>query len=212
MRLVKKPVTKEGKRKADRLNSAGMEARESDISCVPRAVAMEKLNLEKRELKNIREDHYKLMISLQLTQKKLGRVRGEAKKKELLTESFSMASKGMERGGEGPGRGQEELPKRRRYENYMQECFYGFGRVVYGQVLKYAKVETSELCFDLVSVARSWKNESEIIGESEVSSLFVLAKKGMVLRCPLQLASETRPGRPSTDQKADEFFKYVVEI
>lgn len=41
--------------------------------------------------------------------------------------------------------------------------------------------------------------------------MFVVAKKKMVPRCPLQLASEMKPFMPSTDQEADEFLKYVVE-
>lgn len=53
-------------------------------------------------------------------------------------------------------------------------------------------METSELCFKLESVARSWKNRSEIAKDSGEGSSFVVEGKEMVPRRFLQLTSKIK--------------------
>lgn len=68
--------------------------------------------------------------------------------------------------------------RRLRYETCVGEGFYGFVRAVYDQVLKYAKLEPSELYFDWESVVQSSKTQSEILGESAEGSMFALTENG----------------------------------
>lgn len=56
--------------------SAEVEARNGDMSHVERMVAVEKLNLLRKKLKKMKEDHDILMTCVPLTQKKLERVKG----------------------------------------------------------------------------------------------------------------------------------------
>lgn len=92
------------------------------------------------------------MVSLQWTQKKLQRVEGELREKHVLAGSLRKASN---LGGWRQSRAPGELTNHRRYEICAQECLYGFVRVVYDRILKYAKLETSELCFYSYVVAHS---------------------------------------------------------
>lgn len=81
---------------------------------------------------------------------------------------------------------------RRRYEICLEECFYGFTRVVYNLVLDYAIMETFELCSGWENVARRWDNRSETVGdigeESAEGSMFLVEEKDIVPRRPLRLA------------------------
>lgn len=156
MRLVR-IRGKRGERKAERVDGgAKMEARENDLSCVPRMAAAEKLNSVAKKLKKVKKDHYNLIRSLQLTQMELERVRGGWKEKNVLIESFREAAKTRNPGG-GKQRKPRKVTRCRRYEICGQECLYGFAQVLYDRVLDYAKWETSELCFAWESVTRSWK-------------------------------------------------------
>lgn len=84
---------------------------------------LEKLDLIKDKLKNMKEDPYSLSISLQLTQSQLERVKGELKKKNVLTESLRKAPRARKRGGRGQGRGSTKAKKRQWYEICARECF-----------------------------------------------------------------------------------------
>lgn len=66
---------------------------------------MEKSDSIKKVLKEIKKDHYSLIVSLWLTQRKLERVREELKEKYVLTESSRMrawrrdVTRGRQKGG-----------------------------------------------------------------------------------------------------------------
>lgn len=68
--------------------------------------------------------------------------------KDALIKSLREAAKASKRGGEGRERGLGEGTKRRRYDICVQECLYGFARVVYDWMSQYAKLEISKLCSD----------------------------------------------------------------
>lgn len=84
-----------------------MEARDNDISCVPRIVVVEKLTSVKAELKKLTENHYSVMVCLQCTQSKLEWVSRESKEKNDLTETLLERPKrrNVAEGGRGEGRG-----------------------------------------------------------------------------------------------------------
>lgn len=69
--------------------------------------------------------------------------------------------------------------RRWRYDITVEDCFYGFARLVYDQVLEYEKLETLELSSDWESKARGWMNWLETVGESADGSVFVVEKKEM---------------------------------
>lgn len=143
-------------RKAERLDGgAEMKARDGDISCVSRMAFVERLNLVSPELKKMEEDPQSLMISCQLTQKKVKRVRGELTEKNVLIESLPEAAKVKKRGGGSQERRPGDVTKGRWYKVCLQECFPGFVRAVYDRVLDFARLETSGLCDDWASVAQS---------------------------------------------------------
>lgn len=95
----------------------------------------------------MKENCYRLTVRLQLTQKELDRLSGELEEKDVLIESLRKAAKAGTPVKGGQGRGLEEMENRRRYEIFVQECFYGFALVLYGRVLEILTVETSEQCF-----------------------------------------------------------------
>lgn len=102
------------------------------------------------------------------------------------------------------------MKTRRLFETCGQECFSGFALVLSIRVLKCGKPEIFELCSDRDSVAQSWKNGSKIVGESGKRSVVVLGETAMIPRCFLQLALDTEPYTPSTEQRSDECLKYSV--
>lgn len=65
---------------------------------------MKKLYTVNRKLKNMKEDHYILMVSPQLTQKELEPVRKELKERDLPTENLQKAAK-TRKPGEGGKKG-----------------------------------------------------------------------------------------------------------
>lgn len=74
-----------------------MEARESDIGFLLQTVAVGKLNLVGKYLKTMKKGHYSLILSLQLTQKGMERVRKEVKEKGALTKILREAAEGRKR-------------------------------------------------------------------------------------------------------------------
>lgn len=108
-RMVRKISGKRAERRAEQLDGgAEMEASGADLSYVPRMAVAEKLNSVKVKLKKMNEDQYSLMVSLQLAQKELKRVKGESKKKDVLIESLREAAKAKKPGGRGQERGPGE--------------------------------------------------------------------------------------------------------
>lgn len=135
----------------------------------------------------------------------------ELKEKDNLTESLREAATEKKRGGERQKGRPRKVKKCRRYAICVQNDFYVFARAVFDLVSDFAKLETSKLCFDCESVARSRKNRREIMGESGEGSVSVVAEKETVPRCSVQLASGMKSYTPSTEQGSDKFLKYVVE-
>lgn len=149
------------------------------------------------------------MGSLQLTQKKLERARGQLGEKDTSVESLQNAARAMKHGRAKEGAGKsDEAPA---IFILCARMIYGFARVVSDWVLSYAKLETSELCFDSESMTRSRRNRSGIVGKSGEGSMFVVAEKKMLPGCPLQLAPEMRQCMPSTEKGTVKFLKYTVE-
>lgn len=74
-----------------------MNVKEDDVSRFSRLVAVEKLNSVKMKLRRMKEDHYSLMVSLQLTQKESTWLRGDLKQKHVLTESLREVAKARKR-------------------------------------------------------------------------------------------------------------------
>lgn len=72
---------------------------------MPWMVAVEQLSSIREELKMMREGHYNLAVSLQLTQKELKPVSGEFPKKNVLVESLQKAAEARNRGGGANERG-----------------------------------------------------------------------------------------------------------
>lgn len=138
-------------------------------------------------------------------------MREELKEKDFVVDRLWKAAKTRKHGGGGQGWGPGEGTKRRSTRFVCQESTKGFPRALYDRILKSSKLETSELCPDWESVARSQNNRSETIEENGEESVFVAAEKEMVPRCLLQLSSEKRPCTPVTVQGCDEFLKYVEE-
>lgn len=64
-------------------------------------VAMEKLNSVAEKLREMKEKHQSFIVSLQLTQKKLERVRGELEENGVLNGSPRKAARARSRGGGG---------------------------------------------------------------------------------------------------------------
>lgn len=125
-----------------------MEARGGNLRDESQMAAAERLNLILGDLMKIKEDHYSLTVSLQLTQNELERVKKEAIEKDVLIESLRETAKARKRGGGGKKRELRGVTKRRRNDIRVQECFYGFAQAVYERVLDYAEPEISALCFD----------------------------------------------------------------
>lgn len=73
---------------------------------------------------------------------------GRVKTKNVLIESSWEAAKARERSGREQRREPKEVTNRRRLKNWVQECYYGFARVTYDQILEYVRMETSELCLE----------------------------------------------------------------
>lgn len=67
---------------------------------------------------------------MQLTQKELKPLSGDLEEKNVLTEGLRKAAKARKGGGGGQVRELREGTKRRRYNIYVQECFYGFAWVL----------------------------------------------------------------------------------
>lgn len=76
----------------------------------------EKLNSAKRKLKKIKKDQHSLVVSLQLRQKKLERVRGKLKENESLIKSLPIPAKARKRVGGEQESGPRKVMERRRYE------------------------------------------------------------------------------------------------
>lgn len=93
------------------------------------------------------ENHYNLMVSWQLTQKVLERVKRQLGDGQVLIESLMEEAKARKTGGWQRRRVLEDVMKRRRYEMCAHECNYCFAQVVHHQVLKLPKPKTFELCF-----------------------------------------------------------------
>lgn len=135
MRVVRRTSGRRVKKREERLDDGvDMKARKGDTSCVPRMTVLEKLSSAKRERKKIRGNHYSLMVSFQLTQMKLERVKRGLKVRNVLAESLREATKAKNRGEGGQERGPREVKKRRQSENCMQERLYGFARALYARV------------------------------------------------------------------------------
>lgn len=156
-------------------------------------VVVERQKSVKNKLKKLEKNHCSLMLSLQWTQKELGRVKGELKEENVLTASIREATKPRRRGRVGHRRKLEEMTKRPRYDLCVQECFYGSALVSYSPVSEYAKLETPELYPDWKRLARSWTDYSKIVRESGEKSVFGAAREEIDPRCPLQLAWNARP-------------------
>lgn len=78
MRVVRIFSGEGEERRLKRIDSAAeMEASEGGVSCLPRVVNVQKLNSVNRELKMMRKDLCSVTVDLQLTQRELGRVRGD---------------------------------------------------------------------------------------------------------------------------------------
>lgn len=103
------------------------------------------------------------------------------------------------------------MKERQWYETGVQECFHGFALVAYYWILEYAKLDTSELCCGLVSVARGWKSRGDILGRGRQESFLVVGEKDRVPRCLSDLVSDIRPYMQSTNQGTDKILKYAVE-
>lgn len=97
---------------------------------MPRMMIVDRLNVVKEELKKMNENHYSLMVKMQLTQKKVEQVKGESRRKSILIENSRKAAETRKRGGGEQGRGAQEVTKHRRNEISVQECFYGFEKIV----------------------------------------------------------------------------------
>lgn len=108
----------------------------ADIEYFSRMVVVEIMNSVKEKLEKKRENHFSLMVGLHLAQKELVRGRRELKEKIVLTESLQETATARKRGGGWQGRGPVELAKRSGYESCVQECFYGFSRVMYNGILR----------------------------------------------------------------------------
>lgn len=147
-----------GKRgnEAGRLDgSGGMETREDDLSYVSRMAVVERLKSLEEELKMMKKNHYSLIVSLQLMHRELERVKEELRKRYVFIKRTEEAAEAKECDGGGQGSALGEGKKRQRYEIYAQECFCSFARAVHEWLLKYANLETCELCFDRKSLAWS---------------------------------------------------------
>lgn len=127
---------------------AEMEATVSDIGHVLRMVDAEKLSSRKDKLKKMKKTLYSLMVSLELTQRKLKRVSGKLQEKVVLTQSLWDAAEARKRDRIGQERGLEEMPKRRQQEKCAQKFFYGSEPGVYDRDLGYAQMTTSQFCFE----------------------------------------------------------------
>lgn len=81
-----------GKREEDRAEwlDTGMEmkARDSGINCLQRTTLVEKPNLGKAELSEMKEDRYSFMVSLPLTQKEVTRARRGLKENYFRADSL----------------------------------------------------------------------------------------------------------------------------
>lgn len=81
-----------GKRRETRVkqldDEAVMKARENDINFEPRMVEVEKLRSVKKRLKKMKKSHCSLMVSLQLTEKELIRMKRDSREKGFLIESI----------------------------------------------------------------------------------------------------------------------------
>lgn len=133
------------------------------------------------------------------------------KERKVLVADLRKAAKARKRGGKGQRSAQGKVTTRLRYEICVQKCIYGCAWAVYDQVVQYAKLETSELCYDWKSVAQGRRNRIEIVGGNGGRSVVGVGRKQMFPRRPLQLASDMRPYTQSTEPESDEFSKYVVE-
>lgn len=139
-REEEKPGVETGEKKAELLD-AGVtsEAGLNGITCLLRVILVKRVSSPKGEMRSLREKLHSLMISLKLTQKELGRVREEMKKRddliESLLESAKMGTVGEQRNQRGPAK----VTKRRRYEGGVQKCLFGFAGTVYDRVLEFAK-------------------------------------------------------------------------
>lgn len=186
-------------------------AEEENCSVLPRMELLQKFNSVKGELKKMKEDYYSLMQSLKLSQKEVERLVGKLKEQDILIDSLREAGKATKCRGRERDEEKGGVRKRRKYDIEVQERFYGFARFVYDRILDYAKLEASELCFDWESVARSWKNRSEEVGEVREGSAFVVGDKEMVPRSPVEVASELSLYTPSTKGGCEELLRYVAE-
>lgn len=116
---------------------------------------LERANSLKEETKNLKEGHYRYILTWKLTNKRLQRVREEAEEKDVLIESPREAAKTRKAGEQGQRKGADEDTKSRCYGSFVQQGFYAFARAVYDHVLDYAKSEVSKLCFDWEKGERS---------------------------------------------------------
>lgn len=85
-----------------------MEAREGDVSKFSQVKVVEKLIVAKSKLMMMKDYHYSLRARLQVTQKKLERVRGEFKERKTMTESLREASKTRQHGRQGQKKSREK--------------------------------------------------------------------------------------------------------
>lgn len=140
-------------------------------------LAVKKLNVVKEVLERMKKDQYSLKKSLQLTPSELIWVKRDLGEKDVLTRSLTEAAKAKKHGRERQSRKQEKATKRRLYDFCVRNCFYDFVRVVHDRVLKYAELDTSELCFELERMAQSLKHRSKTGEKSGEGSVFEVAKK-----------------------------------
>lgn len=88
MRVVRGSNGEKGGKRANGLSrGAEVDTEESDGSYLPKMLAVKKIGLVKEKLEKMKKNHHGLMISLQLTQRKLKRMKGESIRNHALIES-----------------------------------------------------------------------------------------------------------------------------
>lgn len=178
-----------------------MEAREGDTSYFIVTVDLGKLHLVKEKLKAMNKDLHSLMIGWQLTRKELEGVEGKLEEENTLIVSLRKKANARKSDEENQREGRENSSSVGGARFVRQDSIltlHGLYTIMYKDC---AKLETSELCFDLESLSQSCKNRSGTVGESENRIVFVRAEAKMVTQCFFMLVSEIRPYTPLTEHK-----------
>lgn len=99
-----------------------------------------------------------------------------------------------------------------RVRSWCERVLHCFAWAVYDRVVDYIRLETSELCFDLEVVLRSWKSQGHVVCRMKDGRPVVLSRSQIVLRLAFQPAMAVRWYTPSTKKKSDSSWKCMVHI